>query len=154
MSDPQQERIPVIIDSDGCEVSCDALWYALTSDAYEVVAVTGELGVTNPEQAARNFCKVLHAAGRSDVPVGVGTADRLGPAPDIPSPASVHGDDGLAGLHPDDAPFGPVASPLRSSSPGSVPSDRVSSQSPRSGRSGTWPARCVDPTWRRTRANS
>jgi inosine-uridine nucleoside N-ribohydrolase len=111
MSDAQQERIPVIIDSDGCEVSCDALWYALTSDAYEVVAVTGELGVTSPEQAARNFCKVLHAAGRSDVPVGVGTAERLGPAPDIPSPASVHGDDGLAGLHPDDAPFGPVAEP-------------------------------------------
>ena len=103
--------IPVIIDSDGCEVSCDALWYALTSDELDVVAVTGALGVTSPEQAARNFCKVLHAAGRPDIPVGVGVGERLGRAPDIPSPATVHGDDGLGGLHPDDAPFGPVDEP-------------------------------------------
>jgi purine nucleosidase len=51
-------------------------------------------------QAARNLHTVLAAAGRPDVPLGLGEAGPIGPAPDVGRPAWLVGRDGLgdAGL--------------------------------------------------------
>jgi purine nucleosidase len=103
--------IPIVVDSDGGEVSCDALFFALQHPGLDVVAVTAAPGVVAARQAATNFGKVLAAAGRPHVPIAVGPEGRLGPAPTVPTPPAVADGDGLGGLHGDAPVVAPVAEP-------------------------------------------
>ncbi len=103
--------IPVVVDSDGGEVSCDALFFALQHPGLDVVAVTAAPGVVTARQSATKFGKVLAAAGRPDVPLAVGPEGRLGPAPAVRIPPAVADGDGLGGLHEDAPAVAPVAEP-------------------------------------------
>jgi purine nucleosidase len=103
---------PVIIDTDGGVDDACALWWALTDPGLDVLAITVVWGSVPVEVAARSVLRVAAAAGRLDVPVAVGEAQAIGPAPDLRPAAFIHGDDGLGntpGAPPDDA--GPVDEP-------------------------------------------
>ena len=100
--------IPVVIDTDPGIDDAVALWWALTSPALDVVAVTAVHGNVGVELAAANGARILHAAGRPDVPVAVGEATALGLAPVHETPAWIHGADGLGDVGLDPAPFGPI----------------------------------------------
>jgi purine nucleosidase len=102
---------PVIFDTDGGVDDCTALWWGLAAGEVDVVAVTTVAGNVPLEQVNRNIAKVLHAAGRADIPIAVGVAEPIGPAPVIPSAQAVHGDDGLGGVGHPDVDFEPVAEP-------------------------------------------
>ena len=91
MTDPR----PVIIDTDGGVDDAAALWWALTSPLVEVVAITTVWGNVGLDLATANVCRVLHAAGRDDIPVAVGAAGPVGPAPELRVPDFIHGADGL-----------------------------------------------------------
>ncbi len=86
---------PVIIDTDGGVDDAAALWWALTDPGIDLIAVTAVDGVVPAAIAARNVLKVLAAAGRSDIPVGIGSGPRLGPVPKLRSTDFIHGADGL-----------------------------------------------------------
>jgi inosine-uridine nucleoside N-ribohydrolase len=105
------EPIPIVVDTDGGEVSCDALWAALTDPRLTVLAACAAPGVVSAAQSARNLLKVLTAAGHLDVPVAVGPEARVGPAPPIPVPPAVADGDGLGGAHAEEPPASPVAEP-------------------------------------------
>jgi purine nucleosidase len=97
--------LPVIVDTDGGVDDATALWWTLESPRLEVVAITCVHGNVSMEQTFRNVAKLLHAAGRTDIPVARGAAEPLGPRPRFPFDevgASVHGDDGLGGRGPAD----------------------------------------------------
>jgi purine nucleosidase len=103
--------IPIVLDTDGGIDDCTALWYALTEPALEVVAVTVVRGVVGVAQAARNVAKVLHAAGREDVPVALGADEPYGPGPDLSFRAGWHGADGLGDSGLPDIASRPVDEP-------------------------------------------
>ena len=103
--------IPILFDTDGGVDDCTALWYALTDPAVEVVAVTTVRGVVDATQAAANVAKVLHAAGRAEIPIAIGSDDPVGPVPAIASTEMIHGADGLGDCAIEDAPFGPGNEP-------------------------------------------
>ena len=100
--------VPVVIDTDPGVDDAVALWWALTSPALDVVALTAVHGNVNVELAAANAARILHAAGRPDVPVAVGEATAIGLAPVQEKPAWIHGADGLGDVGLEPAPFGPV----------------------------------------------
>jgi purine nucleosidase len=100
---------PVIFDTDGGVDDCTALWWGLATGAVDIVAITTVAGNVPLDQVNRNVAKVLHAAGRTDIPVAVGADGPLGPAPAIPSAQAVHGDDGLGGSGHPERDFTPVA---------------------------------------------
>lgn len=102
---------PVIVDTDGGVDDCTALWYAATEAALDLVAVTTVRGVVDADQAAANAAKVMHAAGRSDVPIATGANVALGPVPAIATTERIHGVDGLGDCGIPDAPFGPGREP-------------------------------------------
>ena len=79
---------PVIIDTDGGVDDACALWYALTDPALDVVAITVVWGNVRLEMAAGSVLRVLAAAGRPEVPVALGAAEPMGPAPSCGRPAS------------------------------------------------------------------
>jgi purine nucleosidase len=85
----------VVIDTDGGVDDAAAIWWALTDPAVELLAVTTVRGVVDARQAAGNVLLVLEAAGRTDIPVAVGTDDRIGPSPALRPATFIHGDDGL-----------------------------------------------------------
>lgn len=88
----------LVIDTDGGTDDAVALWWALTEPRVEVAAVVVTWGNVTRETAATNVCRILHAAGRPEVPVSVGASQALGPTP-LPELATfVHGDDGLGGF--------------------------------------------------------
>ena len=103
--------IPVLIDTDPGVDDAVALWWALTSPGLDVVALTAVHGNVDVDLAAANAGRVVHAAGRPDVPFAVGEAGPIAPAPVTDHPVWVHGRDGLgeAGIPP--APVVPVAEP-------------------------------------------
>jgi inosine-uridine nucleoside N-ribohydrolase len=103
--------IPVVIDTDPGIDDAVALWWALTSPALDLIALTAVHGNVGVELAAANAARILHAAGRPDIPVAVGEATALGLAPVRETPAWIHGADGLGEVGLDPAPFGPVAEP-------------------------------------------
>ena len=70
------EPLPIVIDTDGGVDDAAALWWALTSPLVEVVAITTVWGNVGIELATANVCRVLHAAGRDDIPVAVGAGGR------------------------------------------------------------------------------
>ncbi len=85
----------LVIDTDGGVDDAVALWWALRSPDVEVVAVTATWGNTDRDGAAANVCRILHAAGRPDVPVALGATAPIGPSPLGHLAAHVHGHDGL-----------------------------------------------------------
>jgi purine nucleosidase len=103
--------LPVIIDTDGGVDDAAALWWALTSPLVDVVAITTVWGNVGHDLATANVCRVLHAAGRDDIPVAVGAGGPVGPAPELRVPDFIHGADGLGDTNRPPAPFGAVDEP-------------------------------------------
>ncbi|WP_420879220.1 nucleoside hydrolase [Rhodococcus sp. (in: high G+C Gram-positive bacteria)] len=103
---PPHEAEPrsVLVDTDTGIDDALALLTVLSASNTDVIGVGTVFGNCNEHQAARNALTVLAAAGRTDIPVCVGSS-RPGPPPAAPSP---HGADGLgdrglappAGQHP------------------------------------------------------
>ncbi len=89
---------PVIIDTDGGVDDACALWWALTEPALDVVAITVVWGNVPVAAATEAVLRVTAAAGRLDVPVAVGQAEPLGPAPLLRPATFIHGDDGLGNV--------------------------------------------------------
>ena len=87
------KRLPIVIDTDGGVDDAADLWWALTSPLVEVVAATTVRGNVRTDAATANICRVLHAAGHDQIPVGVSVA--VGPAPELRIPDFIHGADGL-----------------------------------------------------------
>src|SRR5688572_3643374 len=94
MTESQNVR-RVIIDTDGGIDDAAALWWALTDPRIDLIGVTTVEGVVSAQRAARNVERLLAAAGRADIPVGVGSGGRLGPVPELRSTDFIHGADGL-----------------------------------------------------------
>jgi len=92
---PVAPPTPVIVDTDGGVDDAAALWWALTDPALDVIAVTVVWGNVPLSTAAISVARVLAAAGRSDIPVALGAAGPVGPAPDLRPATFIHGDDGL-----------------------------------------------------------
>ena len=87
----------LIIDTDGGIDDAVALWWALTRPDVEVVAVLATWGNVGADGAALNVARILTAAGRTDVPLALGAAGPVGPAPLMTRAEHVHGPDGLGG---------------------------------------------------------
>lgn len=87
----------LVIDTDGGVDDAVALWWALGHPDVEVVALVATWGNVDQDQAAANLCRILHAAGRPDVPVALGADDPSGPSPLAHRATHVHGVDGLGG---------------------------------------------------------
>jgi len=102
---------PVVIDTDGGVDDAVALWWALTDPALDVVAITVVWGNVSVEIATESVLRVVHAAGRDDVPVAIGAAAPLQPAPDLRPATFIHGDDGLGNAAGPPAPIRAVAEP-------------------------------------------
>ena len=87
--------VPLIIDTDGGIDDAVALWWALTNPDVDVRAITTVHGNVDLDRVVANIAIVLNAAGRTDIPVGVGEADAIGPAPELLRASFIHGFDGL-----------------------------------------------------------
>jgi purine nucleosidase len=85
----------LVIDTDGGVDDAAALWWALTDPRLDVVAITVVWGNVSLEIATAAVLRVLEAAGRTDVPVAVGLAGPIGPAPELRPATFIHGEDGL-----------------------------------------------------------
>jgi purine nucleosidase len=105
---------PVVIDTDGGIDDAVALWWALTDPALDVVAITVVWGNVPVETAAANVLRVVHAAGRGDVPVAIGARGPLPPAPDLRPATFIHGEDGLGNAAGLEAPLQAVDEPATS----------------------------------------
>src|SRR4051794_19112050 len=91
---------PVIIDTDGGVDDAAALWWAITDPRLDVVGITIVWGNVSLDIAAGAVLRVLAAAGRTDIPVALGEAGPIGPAPDLRPATFIHGDDGLGNAGP------------------------------------------------------
>jgi purine nucleosidase len=100
---------PVVIDTDGGVDDAVALWWALRDPALDVRAITVVWGNVPVEIAGESVLRVVHAAGRADVPVALGEAGPIGPAPDLRPATFIHGDDGLGNAAGPRAPLAAVA---------------------------------------------
>lgn len=87
----------LVIDTDGGVDDAVALWWALAAPDVEVVALSATWGNTDRDAAAANLCRILHAAGRPDIPIALGAVEATGPSPLGHVAAHVHGADGLGG---------------------------------------------------------
>jgi purine nucleosidase len=87
----------IVVDTDGGVDDAVALWWALTDQRVEVAAVLVTWGNVPRAVAATNVCRILHAAGRPEVPVALGADGPTGPTPVPGVDIHVHGDDGLGG---------------------------------------------------------
>jgi inosine-uridine nucleoside N-ribohydrolase len=98
---------PILIDADPGIDDAIAILLALASTELNLVAITTVVGNAPVANATRNALRLLHLAGRPDIPVAAG-ADRplVHPPRDFVSkPSKVHGDDGLGGATMENAPF-------------------------------------------------
>ncbi|HUI47570.1 MAG TPA: nucleoside hydrolase [Acidimicrobiia bacterium] len=102
---------PIVIDTDGGVDDAVALWWALTDPELEVVAITVVWGNVDVETATASVLRVVHAAGRDDVPVAVGARGPWLPAPDLRPATFIHGDDGLGNAAGPVAPLHAVGEP-------------------------------------------
>src|SRR5262245_45124542 len=84
----------LVIDSDGGIDDAAAIVWLCGRPDVEIAAVTAVGGNVEVHQAARNLRVILEAAGRPEVPVHIG-GDPTDPAPHIPRPVFIHGEDGL-----------------------------------------------------------
>ena len=87
----------LVIDTDGGVDDAVALWWALRSPDVEVVALVATWGNVDRDLAAANLHRILHAAGRPDIPVALGATDPMGATPLTDRATHVHGEDGLGG---------------------------------------------------------
>lgn len=119
----------LVIDNDAGVDDCTAIWWALTAPDVEVVALIATWGNTERDAAAANLCRILHAAGRPDIPVVLGAADPSGPSPLADRAAHVHGADGLNGhahrwttgaVTPSDEPVADLLARLVAAEPGAL----------------------------------
>lgn len=102
---------PVVIDTDGGVDDAVALWWALTDPALDVVAITVVWGNVDVDLATAGVLRIVHAAGRDDVPVAVGARGPTLPAPDIRPATFIHGDDGLGNAAGPEAPLRAIEEP-------------------------------------------
>ncbi len=102
---------PVVIDTDGGVDDAVALWWALTDPTLDVLAITVVWGNVAVDTAVASVLRVVHAAGRDEVPVAVGARGPLLPAPDLRPATFIHGDDGLGNAAGLPAPAEPVDEP-------------------------------------------
>jgi pyrimidine-specific ribonucleoside hydrolase len=85
-----------VIDTDPGIDDAIALFVALASPELDIVGVTAVAGNVGLDHTSRNALRLVHLAGRSDIPVAAG-ADR--PLVHLARRASlVHGDDGVGGV--------------------------------------------------------
>jgi purine nucleosidase len=105
---------PVVIDTDGGVDDAVALWWALTDPALDVVAITVVWGNVDVDIATASVLRVVHAAGRGEVPVAVGARGPLLPAPDLRPATFIHGDDGLGNAAGPAAPIAAIDEPAPS----------------------------------------
>jgi pyrimidine-specific ribonucleoside hydrolase len=90
-------RIPLVIDTDPGIDDALAILLALASPEVDLQLVTAVHGNVGLAQTTENALRVLHLAGRSDVPVATGAAGPL--VHPIPERAGhVHGAAGLGGV--------------------------------------------------------
>jgi inosine-uridine nucleoside N-ribohydrolase len=83
----------VIIDTDPGIDDAAAIFYALTSGALRVEALTTVFGNTRVEHTTPNAVRLLEAAGRADIPVYAGAGKPLLREPFLGT--HIHGEDGL-----------------------------------------------------------
>ena len=100
---------PLVVDTDGGVDDAAALWYVLGEASLAVVAITVVWGNVDVDAAAANVLRVLHAAGRPDIPVALGANAPYEPAPDLGTATHVHGSDGLGDAGIPAAPLEPVS---------------------------------------------
>jgi purine nucleosidase len=101
----------LVVDTDGGIDDATAIWYLVTHPAVDVRAITVVHGNVALEVAGASVCKVLHAAGRADIPVALGAPVPMGPVPDLRPATFIHGGDGLGNTDRPPAPFGPIDRP-------------------------------------------
>lgn len=90
-------RIPLVIDTDPGIDDALAILLALASPEVDLRLVTTVHGNVELAQTTENALRVLHLAGRSDVPVAAGArAPLIHPQPR--RAGHVHGDEGLGGV--------------------------------------------------------
>jgi len=102
---------PVVIDTDGGVDDAVALWWALTDPGLDVRAITIVWGNVSLDVAATAVLRVVHAAGRGDIPVAIGEPGPIARAPDIRPATFIHGDDGLGNAAGERAPLEVVTEP-------------------------------------------
>jgi purine nucleosidase len=102
---------PIVVDTDGGVDDAVALWWALTDPALDVVAITVVWGNVDIDLATASVLRVVHAAGRADVPVAIGARGPLQPAPDLRPATFIHGEDGLGNAAGPEAPLRAVDEP-------------------------------------------
>jgi purine nucleosidase len=73
------------------------------------LAITVVWGNVPVEVAAASVLRVIHAAGRADVPVAIGEAGPIGPAPALKPASFIHGEDGLGSTGREPAPIAAIA---------------------------------------------
>ena len=97
------DRIPLVIDTDPGIDDALAILLALASPEVDLQLVTTVHGNVELAQTTENALRVLHLAGRSDVPVAVGAAGPL--VHPLPERAGhVHGAAGMGGVELDPSP--------------------------------------------------
>lgn len=97
----------VIIDTDPGIDDTAAIFFALTSGALRVEALTTVFGNVDLTQATRNALKVLEIAGRTDIAVHPGAARPLRRDPHYAT--TIHGDNGLGNVEIAPPAAGPSA---------------------------------------------
>src|SRR4051795_1564444 len=89
--------VPLVIDTDPGIDDALAILLALASPEVDLRLVTSVHGNVELAQTTENALRVLHLAGRSDVPVAAGARDSL-VHPQPQRAGHVHGDAGLGGV--------------------------------------------------------
>jgi pyrimidine-specific ribonucleoside hydrolase len=95
--------IPLVIDTDPGIDDALAILLALASPEVDLRLITTVHGNVGLDLTTDNALRVLHLAGRSDVPVGAGARESL-IHPQLQRAAHVHGDDGLGGVELPESP--------------------------------------------------
>jgi len=88
-----------MIDTDCGVDDAVALWFALTDPRLDVVSITTVFGNGTAAGAAENVHRILHAAGREDIPIALGADAPIDLAPDLRHPDFIHGTDGVGNTH-------------------------------------------------------
>jgi pyrimidine-specific ribonucleoside hydrolase len=104
------DRIPLVIDTDPGVDDALAILLAVASPEVDLRLVTTVHGNVELAQTTENALRVLHLAGRADVPVAAGARESLvHPQPE--RAGHVHGDDGLGGVQLPPSPAVPDPRP-------------------------------------------
>jgi pyrimidine-specific ribonucleoside hydrolase len=102
--------VPLVVDTDPGIDDAVALLLATASPEVDLRLVTTVHGNVDVAQATENALRILHLAGRPDVPVATGARGPL-VAPPLRRPDAPHGPGGLGGLELPPSPAGPDPRP-------------------------------------------